>query len=180
MVFWFTSCLILITNLGRKRSWDSTFLLVSTVHVPVKCKLSFCFSTSDVEYEAKMPRYFSYELQVVHQSSMIPMYYMWTPITVRCVACVEDSQLSLRCMCKLHAINQPGLILSNVYTLSKKTKVHVARSKECIVKVRKISLIFESWIFISPFCCFLNWGLMLTCEHVLHGILGICFMGISI
>ena len=47
-------------------------------------------------------------------------------------------------MCKLHAINQPGLILSNVYTLSKKTKVHVARSKECIVKVRKISLIFES------------------------------------
>ena len=180
MVFWFTSCLILITNLGRKRSWDSTFLLVSTVHVPVKCKLSFCFSTSAVEYEAKMPQYFSYELQVVHQSSMIPMYYMWTPITVCCVACVEDSQLSLRCMCKLHAINQPGLILSSVYTLSKKTKVHAARSKECIVKVRKISLIFESWIFISPFCCFLNWGLMFTCEHVLHGILGICFMGISI
>ena len=85
MVFWFTSCLILITNLGRKRSWDSTFLLVSTVHVPVKCKLSFCFSTSAVEYEAKMPRYFSYELQLVHQSSMIPMYYMWTPITVHCL-----------------------------------------------------------------------------------------------
>ena len=82
MMFWFTSCPILITNLESKRSWDSTFLLVSTVHVLVKCKLSFCFSTSAEEYEAKMPQYFLYEQQVVHQSSMIPMYYMWAPITV--------------------------------------------------------------------------------------------------
>ena len=34
------------------------------------------FSTSAEEYEAKMPQYFLYEQQVVHQSSMIPMYYM--------------------------------------------------------------------------------------------------------
>ena len=94
MMFWFTSCLILITNWESERSWDSTFLLVSTVHVLVKCKLSFCFSTSAEEYEAKMPQYFLYEQQVVHQSSMIPMYYMWAPITVHrlCNMCrsVED------------------------------------------------------------------------------------------
>ena len=180
MVFWFTSCLILITNLGRKRSWDSTFLLVSTVHMSVKCKLSFCFSTSAEEYEAKnLSQYFLYELQSVHQSSMIPMYYMWAPITVHRL-CNIYKRLSIEFKCKLNAINQPELILSNACTLINKTKVHVVRPKECTVKVRKISLIFESWIFITPFCCFLNWGLMFTCEHVLHSILGICFMGISI
>ena len=47
-----------------------------------KFKLSFCFSTSAEEYEANnLPQYFLYELQPVHQSSMIPMYYMWAPIT---------------------------------------------------------------------------------------------------
>ena len=88
MMFGFISCQTLFTNLvgGRKRSWDSTFLLVSTVHVPAwKCQLSYCFSTSAEEYEAKMPQYFLYEQQVVHQSSMIPMYYMWAPITVHCL-----------------------------------------------------------------------------------------------
>ena len=139
MVFWFTSCLILITNLGRKRSWDSTFLLVSTVHVPVKCKLSFCFSTSAEEYEAKnLPQYFFYELQPVHQSSMIPMYYMWAPITVDRL-CNIYKRLSIEFKCKLNAINQPELILSNACTLINKTKVHVVRPKECTVKVRKIS-----------------------------------------
>ena len=122
MVFWFTSCLILITNLGRKRSWDSTFLLVSTVHMSVKCKLSFCFSTSAEEYEAKnLSQYFLYELQSVHQSSMIPMYYMWAPITVHrlCNMCrsvedwiliiVEEFELSvtsdtwLYCPCELNS-----------------------------------------------------------------------------
>ena len=34
-------------------------------------------ATSAEEYEAKnLPQYFLYELQPVHQSSMIPMYYM--------------------------------------------------------------------------------------------------------
>ena len=94
---WFTPCLILITNLGRKRSWDSTFLLVSTVHVPVKCKLSSCFSTSAEEYQAKMPQYFfiwtaarasvEYNSHVLHVSTN----YLY----IVCVTYIRDSQLSL-------------------------------------------------------------------------------------
>ena len=50
-----------------------------------KMQILLLFSTSAEEYEAKMPQYFLYEQQVVHQSSMIPMYYMWAPITVHCL-----------------------------------------------------------------------------------------------
>ena len=53
-------------------------------------------------------------------------------------------RLSIEFKCKLNAINQPELILLNACTLSNKTKVNVVRPKECIVKVRKISLIFGS------------------------------------
>ena len=95
------------------------------------------------------------------------------------IVCVTYMRLSIEFKCKLNTINQPELILPNACTLINKTKVHVVRPKEWTVKVRKISLIFESWIFITPFCCFLNWGLMLICKHVL-GISGICSMGISI
>ena len=83
------------------------------------------------------------------------------------IVCVTYMRLSIEFKCKLNTINQPELILSNACTLINKTKVHVVRPKEWTVKVRKISLIFESWIFITPFCCFLNWGLMLICKHVL-------------
>ena len=177
MMFGFISCQTLFTNLvgGRKRSWDSTFLLVSTVHVPAwKCQLSYCFSTSAEEYEAKMPQYFLYELQLVHQSSMIPVFYMWAPFTVDCVwnIQVQDSQLTLRCMMYVNYMRSISLNLSNACT-----KVHVVRLQECLFKVWKISLLFESRILITPSYCFLNWDLVN--KHVL-GILGICFMSISI
>ena len=94
--------------------------------------------------------------------------------TIYCRLCVKHTSTRLSIDFKMYVnyMRSISLNLSNACT-----KVHVVRLQECLVKVWKISLLFESRILITPFYCFLNWGLVN--KHVL-GILGICFMSISI
>ena len=94
--------------------------------------------------------------------------------TIYCRLCVKHTSTRLSIDFKMYVnyMRSISLNLSNACT-----KVHVVRLQECLVKVWQISLLFESRILITPFYCFLNWGLVN--KHVL-GILGICFMNISI
>ena len=88
--------------------------------------------------------------------------------TIYCRLCVKHTSTRLSIDFKMY-VNYMWSISLNLSNAC--AKVHVVRLQECLVKV------WKSRILITPFYCFLNWGLVN--KHVL-GILGICFMSISI